>query len=586
MKRLLYTTLLLLSAMGVFASTTIVTPTICGHWTTSGSPYLIANNIDIPVDSTLTIDPGVEVIFQGLYHLRVHGQLIAAGTVATPILFHAQDTTGWYDDLSPLGGWHGIFFDPYTSSAPDHTVFEHCILSDMKYGGVAGVSPSAEIESYRTLVIKSCEFFHNQMTGMNGQCVILATMQSGLFTLEDCDIHDNFAYMGVIYTNNYPSGHSVFKGNKVHNNIALDMLFTTQGQVDVIDNDFYDNHNTGSGGTTVFITTNAVGTVSGNKIHHNSSTHIGPLFCVSSIMDIKNNLICNNTCTLGWCHFTDGGGGMMLQSGTFKVHNNIIANNYTNYTGGGVKVYESDAWIANNTIVNNSSGDSGAAIHVANVSKDVFIKNNIISNNVSEISNTEPSIYFVWSRNVTIDNNFTNRALSSEMHHSIGTIVGSTTHNIVNTDPLLLAPTTLASITVDATVADFSLKPTSPCINAGDTALAVCDANDYIGTSRIKGSSIDIGAYEYGRENTAVGAYGYSISGISIFPNPCTGNFFIDLTEAAGNIQVVDILNKTIFTKDVVSKTTAVALQNAPTGIYFVIWTNGTERKVEKMIVE
>ena len=62
-----------------FSDTIINGGPVSGTWTQSGSPYLIMGDIAIDETSTLTIEPGVEVMFQGYYRLLCEGQLLASG---------------------------------------------------------------------------------------------------------------------------------------------------------------------------------------------------------------------------------------------------------------------------------------------------------------------------------------------------------------------------------------------------------------------------------------------------------------------------------------------------------------------------
>ena len=52
---------------------------VSGTWSSAGSPYYIQGEITIPNSETLTIEPGVNVVFLGHYKLTVQGRLLAVG---------------------------------------------------------------------------------------------------------------------------------------------------------------------------------------------------------------------------------------------------------------------------------------------------------------------------------------------------------------------------------------------------------------------------------------------------------------------------------------------------------------------------
>jgi hypothetical protein len=74
-----------------------------GSWTKENSPYNVVGEVHVPGESTLVIEPGVLVNFQGHYKLVVDSlaTLRAIGTASDSIHFTAQDTAT---------GWHGIRF--------------------------------------------------------------------------------------------------------------------------------------------------------------------------------------------------------------------------------------------------------------------------------------------------------------------------------------------------------------------------------------------------------------------------------------------------------------------------------------------
>ena len=110
-----------------YAQTEIPPGDVSGTWTQANSPYNINGEITIPNDSTLTIEPGVEVIFTGHYKFNVQGRLLAIGTETDTIVFTINDTTGFHDLTIPDGGWGGIRFMD-TPSTNDSSKIVYCKL--------------------------------------------------------------------------------------------------------------------------------------------------------------------------------------------------------------------------------------------------------------------------------------------------------------------------------------------------------------------------------------------------------------------------------------------------------------------------
>ena len=86
-------------SQSAYASTSVfLGPATSTTWTIDGSPYIIKNNIEIPVGVTLTIDPGVVVKFDpetmgGFHSIDVFGDLVVNGEPGNKVYF-----TSYYDD--------------------------------------------------------------------------------------------------------------------------------------------------------------------------------------------------------------------------------------------------------------------------------------------------------------------------------------------------------------------------------------------------------------------------------------------------------------------------------------------------------
>lgn len=119
-----------------FSQTVIQEGEVSGLWSKSQSPFLVEGNINIPLDSTLIIEPGVEVIFQGQFMFDISGSLRAIGLEEDSILFTTNDTIGFAQLDNYDIGWRGINF--LSDFYPVDT-------SIIKYSIIEYVCPSADI---------------------------------------------------------------------------------------------------------------------------------------------------------------------------------------------------------------------------------------------------------------------------------------------------------------------------------------------------------------------------------------------------------------------------------------------------------
>lgn len=167
---------------GIGAAQTVVPGgNVSGNWEVAGSPYLVEGEITVPGGETLTIEPGVEVIFQGHYKFIVRGLLEAVGTAADSILFTAADTSE---------GWHSISF----INAPDSSRLSYCIIQYGKanigsyedlHGGGIYCSNSNPILSHSTI--------HQNNAYWNGGGIYC---YGSCPTISFCDIRGNSASSG------------------------------------------------------------------------------------------------------------------------------------------------------------------------------------------------------------------------------------------------------------------------------------------------------------------------------------------------------------------------------------------------------
>ena len=89
LKKLTLSTITLFT-ISAFAQTTVPGGVVNGNWGIAGSPYNIQGSIVIPDNTTLTIEPGVVVNFEGTYKILVLGRLLAEGLVNDTITHSSE----------------------------------------------------------------------------------------------------------------------------------------------------------------------------------------------------------------------------------------------------------------------------------------------------------------------------------------------------------------------------------------------------------------------------------------------------------------------------------------------------------------
>lgn len=166
---------------------TVVNGNQSGVWTSAGSPYQVTGEIIVPAGQTLSIEPGVEVNFQGHYKFTVNGDLQAVGTKSGPIAFTTDN---------PSTGWGGIRID-----SDDICRLAYCRIEfgktagdypDMHGGGLALLGSDA--------VVSNCVFADNDATaddlGMGGAVYATGTgsLAEPLTRFIDCKFIRNHAY--------------------------------------------------------------------------------------------------------------------------------------------------------------------------------------------------------------------------------------------------------------------------------------------------------------------------------------------------------------------------------------------------------
>jgi hypothetical protein len=98
-------------------------------WDSTGSPYIVTGNILVSSGVRLTIEPGVQIRFNGYYSLFIQGNIRALGTQGNEILFTSNLTQ------QQKGDWDHINLINNTSSELSGIILEYSSFGIMVEGG-------------------------------------------------------------------------------------------------------------------------------------------------------------------------------------------------------------------------------------------------------------------------------------------------------------------------------------------------------------------------------------------------------------------------------------------------------------------
>jgi hypothetical protein len=279
-----------------------------GVWSLANSPYNVTGDITIPLDSSLEIEEGVEVLFSGDYQITALGRIIALGNQDSMITFKASS-----DDTSVSHQGIRLEFE-----GQDPNLFDYC-------------------------------FFQNAENGINS-INSPVNITNSHFTYNDEAIH-----VFAIGNTNPPAVH--IEGNLIENSVKSGILIAESSNVMIINNEITGN-GTGPqfrGAIQVSIQTTGMPvtpTITENNIHNN---HYQGITCVDMFSSnginaqIFDNIIAEN--------YT----GVYFYNCSGTLYDNQIINNHIEgdmNSGAGIMCYGGGAtpYIAGNLISGNYGG--------------------------------------------------------------------------------------------------------------------------------------------------------------------------------------------------------------------------------------
>ncbi len=326
---------LVFMSTGSLAQTTISGGKVNGIWESAKSSFLITDNITIPNNSTLIIESGVKVEFQGHYSLTVLGRLLAVGTKTDSIFFTVKDTTGFSIPDTTLGGWYGVRLIE-TPLSNGSSKFVYCCL---EYGkAVASV-----LYSYAGGAI----------------CIL----QFGKVIISDCLIRNNFAdstsdeqvIAGGLY---FFKSDIIVKNNTFVNNRAYSgrAIYCDQSNPTFINNTL--KNNSAFYGVGISLDGESIPTFTNDKIINNIAESNGGGLLFSQTSTFK--CVAGGELQAKNCIFSDNrteiwGGGIACDNRKLSVHNCTFTHDPSDWGSGGLYMVHAAAEITNCTFKETSA---------------------------------------------------------------------------------------------------------------------------------------------------------------------------------------------------------------------------------------
>jgi len=326
-----------------FADTHIAGGNVSGIWETVNSPYIIDGEIDIPVDSTLIIEPGVSIIFSGHYSFYVHGRLLAIGTINDTISFTMNDTTGFSNPDTTAGGWHGLRFIDTEVNSQDSSKIIYCKLEYGKAVEVDRTGGAISCSFSSDILIQNCLIRRN-FADSNGGGIYCHYSSPAIYSTTVSSNISSYNGGGIYFSKSYPS----LKHISIVNNYSDyhgGGMFCDESDIEMTDILLKGNHaNLHGGGIYLY---ESFANLQDAVISENyAGDDGGGIFCYNSSPSLYRAEICQN--------IADCGGGIYCSDTSSPLFDNVtISENYANY-GGGISCWLDSSPTLNNSIMWNN----------------------------------------------------------------------------------------------------------------------------------------------------------------------------------------------------------------------------------------
>lgn len=302
-------------------------------WREVDSPIWVEESVVLPWGVNLTIEPGVQVRFDGNYTIRVYGNLTCEGTPAKRIVFRSNKTTPGYRD------WYKIKVRATSRVNISFSDFMHA-FNAIELAGKDNLSLSSNSFSHSYIGIVSLNSSAIRVTNST-----FSDVYYGMFLLNHSNLIRN----------------TTFAGGKQAVDISCNEIFWNCSSNIIIGNRFTSLE----GG--VYLWSNGLWTTASlNIVRNNSFLNVdGPISFYNEKGVSERNVIGANT-------MTNGAYGIFLKN---SINNTVVDNRVTDFREG-IALYGS----GENRVVRNvvAKGVDGIVVRDTNRGNQITF-NNIIS---------------------------------------------------------------------------------------------------------------------------------------------------------------------------------------------------------------
>jgi len=327
---------------------------------------------------------------------------------------------------------------------------------------------------------------------------------------------------------------NVFNNNNYIGNIDADTIrISGTGSHTIVNNNINDNVSYGDGGISILngssaeLTNNTIvtGGISIVKITdeisltNNSITDGG--ISIDGKVYGSNFYTYTDIVNLSYNEVSNGSGISISNTDDALIVNNIIKDNISTLSGGGVYLYSNENVVVANNIITNNTAVYGGGVYVSGTDTLELTNNIILNNNASDgggiyASLTDDQESLVLANNIIYSNSSSQKGEDIYLNNDRNDNYIPSTVLLVNNDfdqsadgiyikrPFTIDESNLDNISplfIDADNGDYRLSSNSPLIDQGD-AEKNSTGFDLDGNPRVYYTNIDIGPYEFQSTST------------------------------------------------------------------------------------